>query len=179
MLEEQSQVGVIDLFYGDESSVSEEGYVPYGWQFKDESVYIEVAKGQRLNCFGLISRQNQLHYATTSGSITSAFIINQLEELSWRLSKPTVIVLDNARIHTSDKVRQRLADWHQRGLYLFYLPPYSPHLNLAERLWKELKARWLRPEDYQTSNTLFYAVWLALAAVGQELFIRFSEYKSS
>ncbi|WP_228724414.1 IS630 family transposase [Spirosoma sp. KUDC1026] len=176
LLEEQSQAGVIDLFYGDESSVSEEGYVPYGWQFKDESVHIEVAKGQRLNCFGMISRQNQLHYATTNGSITSAFVVNQLEELSWRLSKPTVIVLDNARIHTSDKVRQRLGDWHQRGLYLFYLPPYSPHLNLAERLWKELKARWLRPEDYQTSNTLFYAVWLALAAVGQELFIRFSDF---
>lgn len=179
LLEEQSQTGVIDLFYGDESSVSEEGYVPYGWQFKDESVHIEVAKGQGLNCFGLISRQNQLHYATTNGSITSAFVINQLEELSWRLTKPTVIVLDNARIHRADKVRQRLGDWHHRGLYLFYLPPYSPHLNLAERLWKELKARWLRPEDYQTSNTLFYAVWLALAAVGQELFIRFSDFKSN
>nr|WP_245581749.1 hypothetical protein [Rudanella lutea] len=45
MLEAQSQAGVIDLFYGDESSVSEEGYVPYGWQFKDESVHIEAAKG--------------------------------------------------------------------------------------------------------------------------------------
>jgi hypothetical protein len=62
LLEAQSQAGVIDLFYGDESSVSEKGYVPYGWQFRDETVHIEVAKGQRLNCFGLISRQNQLHY---------------------------------------------------------------------------------------------------------------------
>lgn len=177
LLEEQSQAGTIDLFYGDESSVSEEGYVPYGWQFKGESVHIQVAKGQRLNCFGLISRRNQLHYATTSGSITSAFVVSQLEDLSWRLTKPTVVVLDNARIHTADKVRQRLDDWHQRGLYVFYLPPYSPHLNLAERLWRELKARWLRPEDYQTSNTLFYAVWLALAAVGQELFIRFNEFR--
>ena len=177
MLEEQSQTGQIDLFYGDESSVSEEGYVPYGWQFKDESVHIEVAKGQRLNCFGLISRQNQLHYATTSGSITSAFVVDELERLSWQLSKPTVVVLDNARIHTGVKVRRRLMDWQSRGLYVFYLPPYSPHLNLAERLWKELKARWLRPEDYQTSGSLFYAVWLALAAVGQELFIRFKPFK--
>jgi transposase len=143
----------------------------------DESVYIEVAKGQRLNCFGLISRQNQLHYATTEGSITAAFIVDQLETLSWQLSKPTVVVLDNARIHTANKVRQRLVDWQQRGLYIFYLPPYSPHLNLAERLWKELKARWLQPQDYQTSSSLFYAVWLALAAVGQELFIRFGSFK--
>ena len=159
--------------------MSEEGYVPYGWQFKDESVCIEVAKGQRLNCFGLISRQNQLHYATTEEPINAAFVINQLESLSWQLTKPTVVVLDNARIHTADKVRQRLVDWQQRGLYIFYLPPYSPHLNLAERLWKELKARWLRPQDYQTSSALFYAVWLALAAVGQELFIRFGPFKSN
>ena len=157
--------------------MSEEGYVPYGRQFNDESVCIEVAKGQRLNCFGLISRQNQLHYATTEDSITATFVVNQLETWSWQLSKPTVEVLDNARIHTADKVRQRLVDWQQRGLYIFYLPPYSPHLNLAERLWKELKARWLRPQDYQTSSGLFYAVWLALAAVGQELFIRFGSFK--
>jgi transposase len=179
LLEEQSRTGVIDLFYGDESSVSEEGYVPYGWQFKDESVSIEAAKGQRLNCFGLISRQNQLHYATTRHSITAAFVVNQLEGLSWQLTKPTVVVLDNARIHTANQVRQRLGDWHRRGLYLFYLPPYSPHLNLAERLWKELKARWLRPEDYQTSCHLFYAVWSALAAVGDELFIGFGPFKSN
>lgn len=157
--------------------MSEEGYVPYGWQFRDESVCIEVAKGQRLNCFGLISRQNQLHYATTEGPINAAFVINQLETLSWQLSKPTVVVLDNARIHTADKVRQRLVEWQQRGLYIFYLPPYSPHLNLAERLWKELKAGWLRPQDYRTSSALFYAVWLALGAVGQELFIRFGPFK--
>jgi transposase len=85
--------------------------------------------------------------------------------------------LDNAKVHTAAKVRQALAAWQKRGLFLFYLPPYSPHLNLAERLWKELKARWLRPQDYQTVDQLFYAVHLALAAVGEQLFINFSEYE--
>ncbi|MBD0289056.1 MAG: transposase, partial [Flavisolibacter sp.] len=67
--------------------------------------------------------------------------------------------------------------WQQRGLYLFYLPPYCPHLNIVERLWKELKARWLRPKDYLTTDTLFYAVTLALAAVGKDLFIHYSNFK--
>jgi len=151
LLEEQRRTGSIDLFYGEESRVSEEGYVPYRWQFKDESVEIQVAKGQRLNCFALISRQNQLHYATSSSSIRAVFVVEQLEALSWKLTKPTVVVLDNARIHTPDRVRQQCRYWQQRGLYIFYLPAYSPHLNLAQRLWKELKARWLRPEDYQTT----------------------------
>jgi transposase len=56
------------------------------------------------------------------------------------------------------------------------LPPYSPHLNIAERLWKELKDRWLKPADYYSAENLFYTVNLALTAVGKELFINFSEF---
>ena len=115
MLEEQSRAGLIDLFYGDECSVTEERYVPYGWQFKDETVHMEVAKGQRLNCLALICRQSQLPYATTTSTITADFVVEQLDKLSWQLTKPTVVVVDNARVHTADKVRQRLKYFHQRG----------------------------------------------------------------
>lgn len=153
-----------------------EGYVPYGWQFKDETVSIQVSKGKGLNCFALISRDNRTKFTTTEKNITAEFIVEQLDRFSFQLTKPTVIVLDNARVHTADKVRQQLNVWQDRGLFLFYLPPYSPHLNIAERLWKELKARWLRPRDYQTEDHLFLAVKLALAAVGNELYINFSEF---
>lgn len=176
LLEQQSVVGHIDLFYGDESQVSEEGYVPYGWQFPDEDVAIEVAKGRRINCFALISRKNEIIYRTTENNITADFIIEQLEKLSMSINKPTVIVLDNARIHTARKVKERLRDWQDRGLYIFYLPPYSPHLNIAERLWKELKSRWIKPADYCSAENLFYTVSLALTAVGKELFINFSKF---
>ena len=87
-----------------------------------------------------------------------------------------MVVLDNARVHTAAKVKEQLESWQQRGLFLFYLPVYSPHLNIAERLWKELKARWLKPQDYLTTDSLFYAVKMALAAVGQHLAINFSNY---
>ncbi|WP_156148673.1 transposase [Bacteroides intestinalis] len=26
--------------------------------------------------------------------------------------------------------------WQKRGFFLFYLPPYSPHLNIAETIWE-------------------------------------------
>lgn len=165
------------MLYADESRVLQQGYVPYGWQFKDEQVGIEVSKGKGLNCFALLSRSNELMYQTTAQSITADFIIEQLDQLSLCLQKPTVVVLDNARVHTAAKVKACLQGWHSRELYLFYLPPYSPHLNITERLWKELKARWLRPKDYSSADTLFYAVTLALNAVGTQLFINFSNYK--
>lgn len=177
LLEQQSEAGAIDLLYGDESRVSEQGYVPYGWQFQDEQVSIEVSKGKGLNCFALLSRSNELRYQTTTGSITADFVVECLDRLSFGLQKPTVVVLDNARVHTAAKVKACLQGWQGRGLYVFYLPPYSPHLNIAERLWKELKARWLSPRDYLTADTLFYAVTLALAAVGKDLCIHFSTFK--
>lgn len=169
--------GQIDLFYGDESHVCQEGYVPYGWQFPGEDVFIPSCKGPRLNCFGMISRTNQCHWATTTQSITAAFIVDQLEGLSFRIIKPTFLVLDCAKIHTGKLVQERINYWQQRGLYLLLLPPYSPHLNLAETLWRKLKGEWLQVEDYLQQDDLFYATNRCLASVGTELTINFSKFR--
>jgi transposase len=176
LLEQQSKQGHIDLFYGDESQICEEGYVPYGWQFAKEEVCIETAKGGKMNLFGMISRNNQFFYQTAREKMTALFIVEQLDRFSFSIQKPTVVVLDNARIHTARKVKERLQEWQSRGLYIFYLPPYSPHLNICERVWKELKARWLKPQDYLSVDSLFYAATLTLAAIGKSLFINFSDF---
>lgn len=171
-----AEQGLIDLFYGDESGVSSEGYVPYGWQLAGEQVCIGVERGYKLNCFGLISRCSHCHWATTTASINAQFILEELDTLSLGVVKETVVVLDNARIHRSALIQQRLAVWQQRGLFVFFLPPYSPHLNLAETLWRKLKMEWLRPEDYLERDTLFYAINRCLSNVGRELTIRFSPF---
>lgn len=176
LLEKQSQNGHIDLFYGDESQVSEQGYVPYGWQFANEQVAIPVAKGRSLNCLGLLSRDNNLIFKTTQETINADFVLSFFEQFSAQITKPTVVVLDNAKIHVARKIKERLPYWQKRGLYIFYLPPYSPHLNIIERLWKELKQRWLRPQDYQSPENLFYHVFLALSSVGYQLNINFSKF---
>jgi len=172
-----SQRGLLELFYGDESGVWSEPCVPYGWQWKDETVFMPSDKGTRLNCFALLSRSNRCHFATTSGRIDTQFVIEQFERLSFSIETTTVVVLDNAPIHRAKPVQERRPFWEQRGLFLFYLPIYSPHLNLAETLWRKLKYEWLRPEDYAQTQTLFYRVKQALAAVGTLLKISFSPFK--
>ena len=62
---------------------------------------------------------------------------------------------------------------------MFYLPTYSPHLNIAETLWRKIKYEWLKAEDYADKETLCYLVWQALAAVGKSLNIRFAKFKQS
>jgi transposase len=175
-LERLSHSELIDLYYGDESRVSMEPCVPYGWQFKDEQVFMPAAKGAGLNCFALLTRANDLLFETTHQRITSQFIVEQLERLSFSIKKTTVLVLDNARVHKSKQVQERRPFWQGRGLFIFYLPPYSPHLNIAETLWRKLKHEWLQPADYATTDGLFYRVRQALAAVGSMLKIKFSRF---
>ena len=176
--ERLSANGLLDLYYGDESGVSLQPIVPYGWQFRDEEVSSPSEKGNAINCFGLFTRSNRSWTATREKAIDAAFVAEQLERFSFSLSKLTVVVLDNARIHTGKKVRERIAGWQNRGLFVFYLPTYSPHLNIAETVWRKLKYEWLSPCDYESKGHLQYAVRQALSAFGESLKIRFSAFKN-
>lgn len=177
LLEQQAELGNIDLYYGDETKISQQGYIPYGWQFDDEDVFIEATKGKSINCFGLLSRNNKFIYRNTQKNINSDFIIETLDELSLTITISTVVVLDNARPHTARKVKQLFEVWQKRGLYIFYVPPYSPQLNIIERLWKEFKEGWLKPADYQSADSLFYAVDRICANIGKQLFMNFSDFQ--
>ena len=63
-----------------------------------------------------------------------------LDELAhtFPTDEPVVVVLDNASYHKSYAVRE----WwraHADQFQPFFLPAYSPQLNLIERLWRYLK----------------------------------------
>jgi transposase len=176
-LEKLAQSDQIDLFYADEAAFSSEGNVPYGWQFKDERVSLPTQKGKSVHCLALLSRQCKCHFELSDCWINAAFVERTFDDFSLKITKLTVIVLDNAAIHKSQKIKERLSIWQQRGLYIFFLPPYSPQLNIIEILWRELKYRWLSPNDYREWEALRLSLRLALAAVGSELFIRFDQFE--
>jgi len=178
-LENLSIEGKIDLFYGDESCVSSEGYVPYGWQFPDEKVAVYTEKAYKINIFGLVSRDNRCHWASSEQSINSKFVVEQLENLSFKIKKDTFVVLDNASIHKAGLFKERLDFWQKRGLYIFFLPPYSPQLNIAETMWRIIKTKWIKPEDYNQKDKLFYAVNRTMANIGKEIKIDFSPFNNN
>ena len=92
------------MYYGDSTTISEQGYVPYGWQFKDEELAIEVCRGKKVNVFGLYNRCNDFRFWIEEKNINSQLIIRMLDEFSWTIKRPTVVVLDNASPHRSKKV---------------------------------------------------------------------------
>jgi transposase len=178
-LERLSEQRLIDLYYGDEAAVSMEPCVPYGWQFPDEQVAMPSSQGGGVNCFALLRRDNRALVETTEQSLTARFIFEQFERLSLALRRLSVVVVDNARVHRARVIKERIEVWQALGLFLFYLPRYSPHLNIVETLWRKLKYEWLRPSDYETRETLSYGVRQALKAVGESLFTQFSGFSHS
>ena len=166
----------INLFYADESHVCTEGYVPYGWQFRGENIYIPSERAKRLNIFGMIDRENHFDGFCTCESIDAQKVVDFLDRFSFGVRKKTFIVLDNASVHRNAKIKQMRPVWEKRGLFLFYIPPYCPHLNIVETLWRVMKGKWLRPQDYQSADMLFYATNRVLAAIGNSLRVNYNHY---
>jgi len=98
--------------------------------------------------------QGELTTYQTTQSVNSQTLIEWIDEYATTIKKSTVIILDNAPWHISQVVEDKIKEWADKGLYIFYLPPYSPHLNLIEILWRKIKLEWLKPEDYQCKETL-------------------------
>ena len=151
--------------------------MPSGWQFRDEEVALPAERGKGINCCGLFTRDKRSWTAVREATINGALVVEQLERFWFSLKKLTIVVLDKARIHTGKQMRERIEAWQRRGLYILYLPTYSPHLNIAETVWRKLKYEWLGAEDYTFKEHLQYAVKQALWAFGKSLRIKFSNFK--
>lgn len=124
----------------------------------------------------MIDRSNRYDGLCTTESIDADKVIDLLDRLSLKVEKDTFVVLDNASVHRNKKIKELRSLWEQRGLFIFYLPPYSLQLNIAETLWRILKGKWIRPQDYISTDTLFYTVNRALADIGKGVSINFKHY---
>ena len=114
---------------------------------------------------------------STTGTICADLVIAFLDDFAETITQKTVVVLDNATIHHSDEFKDKIAEWKQKDLYIFFLPTYSPHLNLIETLWRMIKYKWLKAQDYLDFDTLSNAVENIILDVGKNLKINFSEIK--
>jgi transposase len=44
--------------------------------------------------------------------------------------------------------------WEEKGLSVFYLPPYSPQLNPIEMVWKFMKYYWIELDAYKSATNM-------------------------
>ena len=166
--------GLIDLWFGDESHVCTSGYVPYGWQFPGEDVRIPVQKERRLNIFSMVSPVCEYRGFDSTESVNGEKLADYLDGFSIKIIRPTCIVLDNASIHRKGEVAKRIGEWKERDRCTFFLPPYCPHLNIAETVWRMLKTQWPYPEHYRSRQILHETTREILNRIGTDYIIRFA-----
>jgi putative transposase len=107
----------------------------------------------------------RLEYRLLGSSCRSGEVVSYLEllaEKARREGKPVVVVLDNAPFHKAGAVSERRPGWEAKGLRLYYLPAYCPHLNAIERVWRRLKGFLMPRRFYDSVAELRQAVLSAL-----------------
>ena len=173
-LTEQSKRGEIDLFYFDESGFTLEPCVPYAWQPKGETIEIPSSKSKRLNVLGFMDRECSLTSIVVEGSVTSAVVVASIDHFITTLQQSTVLVIDNASVHTSQEFKENLNRWKEQGLTILPIAPYSPELNIIEILWRKIKYEWMPFSAYESFQSLKESLFEILANVGKSYTIAFS-----
>ena len=81
-----------------------------------------------------MSRKNDLFFEMNEATINNDKFILFMDEITDQIVKRTVVILDNSPVHKSKKFMARIREWKEKDLLIFFLPPYSPELNLIEIL---------------------------------------------
>jgi hypothetical protein len=88
------------------------------------------------------------------------------KQLALSANKFTVAILDCASFHRGNDFQQEKQDWEDENFFLRYLPPYSPHLNPIEGVWRKIKGFLMPRRHYATIIELAQAMLNAFQAVG-------------
>jgi transposase len=112
---------------------------------------------QRFNVLAALDAISHQLVTVTNPTYINAQSVSQLMQKLRHLTPalPIVLILDNARYQKCQLV------WliaHDLNIELLYLPPYSPNLNLIERLWKFVKKKCLYSIYYADFNTFVKAI---------------------
>jgi hypothetical protein len=175
-LHRAEQAGELAVYYLDEVRFSRQAPVPYAWQRRGQpcvGLPAERGAGGGYSVLGFwrptdpqATGRQAFTAIVSATAFTAELFVLAVAEFVTQLPQPTVLVLDNASIHMAHLVKAQVAAWAAAGLTLLFLPPYSPELNRIEILWRFCKHYWLRPEAYQTPQTLLQHVADLLLAIG-------------
>ena len=172
---EKADKGLLDLAYFDCSGFNLWAKVVYAWQKRGERIVIPVSKGKSNNVLGFMwHRCQKFESFVFEGAIDSSIVINCFDSIAQNLQIETVVVIDNAPIHRSEEFAEKIQEWEELGLKVYFLPTYCPTLNKIEMLWEKIKYDWLSCEAYSSYKNLCEELDKVLSQIGSKYRITFS-----
>lgn len=114
----------------------------YAWtRIGEQKAVFPQRHSRRFNVLGCLLH-GELVWQGIWARVDAQAVICFMNEMIKRLRRRTILVLDNASVHNCKILRAWQVKWRQRGLEFYFLPAYSPELNLIEGLWRQVKYRW-------------------------------------
>lgn len=165
-----AQNGECHLFFVDAAHFILQPFVCMLWCFS--RIFIKAASGRnRINVLGALHATTmQLETVINTDYINALTIVQLLEQIARRFTGiPIYIVLDNARYQHCEFVKNAAM---KLNIQLVFLPPYSPNLNLIERLWKFVKKKTLYGQFYENAKEFHAAINQSIQKIQNQ------EYKS-
>jgi transposase len=153
---EKAKIGEIHLLFLDAAHFVMGVFLCNMWS--KVRLFIKSSAGrQRLNVIGTLDAVTkkvlfQTNITTVNADAMASFLYYLKSQLP---DKPIAIVLDNARYQHCNFIKELAT---QLGITLLFLPPYSPNLNLIERLWKFTKKTVLSGKYYEKFDKFQVAI---------------------
>jgi transposase len=157
----QAQAGQRAVFFVDAAHFVLAPFLGFLWSLT--RIFLRAPAGrQRFNVLGALhAMTHELVTVTNDTYITATEVCTLLRQLAaLNLGVPLTLVLDNARYQ---RCAQVIALAASLDMELCFLPPYSPNLNLIERLWKFVKKQCLYSTYYADFATFKTAITQCLA----------------
>ena len=129
------------IYFGDESGIRSDYHTGTTWAPQGQTPVVQ-ATGRRfsLNMISAVSAQGEFRFMLHDGSVGAKVFVEFLKRLMVNAKKPVFLIVDGHPIHKA-KMIKNFVDRLDGKLRLFYLPPYSPHLNPDETVWAHVKRR--------------------------------------
>ena len=144
------------LFYVDAAHFVLGAFICAVWSLA--RMFIKSAAGRnRINVLGAVHAvTKEITTLINTDYINANTIVDFLHQLKNKYNDlPIFIVLDNARYQHCDLVKKAA---ESLGITLMFLPPYSPNLNIIERLWKLAKKKVLYAKYYDSPTKFHSAI---------------------
>ena len=139
------------MFFVDAAHFVLGGFLAVLWCFTRQ--WIKAPSGrQRFNILAALNAITlDVHMVTNATYINAESVCTLLRDIAaLSLTVPITLVLDNAPYQRCRLVTELAA---QLNIELLFLPPYSPNLNLIERLWKFVRKKCLYGKYYENFSS--------------------------
>ena len=146
------------IYYGDGVHPMHNSIAAFGWVLHGFGKPLRINTGRRrLSINGVLNIHTQKAFFNFPESVNVDSIIRLFESLEkhHRNVKNIYVILDNTMYNRSRKIKEYLKK--HPCIKIIYLPPYSPNLNLIERLWKYFKKQILYNQYYATHHEFLAA----------------------